>query len=203
MCAVHPDMSEVSKAEAARPLLKIDRKSRKLFKPYQETAPAKALAWFGQAGDQLQLRVLSGGVVVMGLLRRDARLLGAGLRMIIAHELATLAKKAAKNRVDRWRPKNAGSGKDVKPRKGHSKEKALNSFPSGHSAGSMAVASAFASAYPEHRVPALAAGGAVSLAQIPTASHYPSDVAAGAAIGVATNVGLALVLRLLRRLRRG
>lgn len=196
-------MSKASKAKAARPLLKIDRKSRKLFKPYHESAPVKALAWFGQAGDQLQLRVLSGGVFAAGLLRGDARLMGAGVRMIVAHELATLAKKAVKNRVDRWRPRNAGSGEQVRPHKGHSKDKALNSFPSGHSAGATAVAAAFASAYPRYRGPALAAGGAVSLAQIPTASHYPSDVAAGAVIGAAANGGLALMVRVLGKLWRG
>jgi len=195
-------MSHTQKAKAAKPLLKVDRQARKAFKPYHDTPPVKALAWFGQAGDQLQLRVLSGSVLALGLFRRDPRLIGAALRMLAAHELATLAKKALKNRVDRWRPKNADSGEEVKPRKGHSKRKALNSFPSGHSAGAVAVASAFATVYPEYRAPALAAGGAVSLAQIPTASHYPSDVVAGAAIGAATNAGLGLALRLASRVWR-
>lgn len=193
-------MSNTPKAKAAKPLLKIDRKARKVFKPYRDTPPVKALAWFGQAGDQLQLRVLCGGVFAAGLLRRDVRLIGAAARMIVAHELATIAKKAVKNRVDRWRPKNAATADEVKPHKGHSKEKALNSFPSGHSAGAVAVASALATAYPAYRAPALAAGAAVSLAQIPTASHYPSDVAAGATIGAATNGALSLAIRLARRL---
>ncbi len=186
--------------KAAEPLLAVDREARDTFKPYKDTAPVKALAWFGQAGDQLQLRVLCGGVVAVGLLRRDARMVGAGARMLIAHELATLAKKAAKNRVDRWRPRNAGGDKPVKPRKGHSKAKARNSFPSGHSAGAVAVAGAYAAAYPEHRAVALAAGSAVSLVQVPTAAHYPSDVAAGAAIGAASAGVVGLAWRAVARL---
>jgi len=142
-------------------------------------------------------------VIALGLVRRDGRMVGAGARMLLSHELATVAKRAAKNRVDRWRPHSVKRGKAIKPRPGSSKAKARNSFPSGHSAGAMAVASAFAAEYPEHRASALAAGGAVGLTQVPTTRHYPSDVVAGAAIGVATDavVGLAwpAVLRLWRR----
>ncbi len=130
--------------KAAEPVLAIDRRTRALFKPWSRSAPVRVLGWFGQAGDQLQLRVLAGGVLAVGLARRDERLVRAGARMLLAHELATLAKKAVKNRVDRSRPRSVRRGKSVRPRKGHSKAPHLNSFPSGHSAGAMAVACAFA-----------------------------------------------------------
>ena len=104
--------------------------------------------------------------------------------------------------VDRSRPRTVRRGKSVTPRKGDSKASHLNSFPSGHSAGAMAVACAFAAEYPEHRAAALAAGGAVSLAQVPTASHYPSDVAAGVAIGVTTESAVGLAWRAAARLWR-
>jgi len=172
-------------AKAGKPLLEFDRKASELFRPYKDTTPVKTLAWFGQAGDQLQLRVLCGGVVALGLLRRDPRMIEAGARMLVSHEAATLAKKAVKNRVDRWRPRAAG-GRSVKPRKGHSKAKELNSFPSGHSAGAMAVAQAAANAYPAHGAAIRAAGVSVGLVQVPTCAHYPSDVAAGLAIGSLT-----------------
>jgi undecaprenyl-diphosphatase len=189
-----------AEAKAAEPLLAIDRQARALFRPYRKTAPIEALAWFGQAGDQLQLRVLCGGVLAAGLVRRDGRTIAAAARMLLAHELATLAKTAVKDRVDRWRPRNAGGGKPVRPHKGHSQAKALNSFPSGHSAGAMAVACAFAAEYPEHRGAALAAGGAVGLVQVPTCAHYPSDVVAGMAIGAATDGAIGLAIRLWRTL---
>lgn len=194
-------MSKTTRAHAAaEPMFEIDRKARKLFKPHHETVPLKALAWFGQAGDQLQLRVLCAGVIAAGLVRGDARLAGTGARMLVSHELATLAKLAVKKRVDRARPRSAHRRKDHKPRKGDSRAKELSSFPSGHSAGAMAVACAFAAGYPEHRAPALAAGAAVSLAQIPTCAHYPSDVATGAAIGAATDGLVGLAWRALGRL---
>lgn len=188
-------MGKTKKEKAAEPLLEIDRAARELFTPYRKTAPVKALRWFGQSGDQLQLRVLAGAVLAAGLLRRNSRMTGAAVRMIVSHELATLAKRMVKNRVDRWRPHSAGPGKDLKPRPGHTKAKALNSFPSGHSAGSMAVACAFTEVYPEYRAPALAVAGAVCAAQVPTLSHYPSDVVAGATIGVATDTAVGLAWR--------
>ncbi len=190
-----------AKAKAAEPLLEIDRKARRLFRPWRKTAPVKAIAWFGQAGDQLQLRTLCGGVLVVGVLRGDARMVRAAAQMLAAHELATLAKKTVKDRVDRWRPRE-DSGKTVAPHKGSSQAKKLNSFPSGHSAGAMAVACAFAAEYPERRGAALAAAGAVGLAQVPSGAHYPSDVAAGLAIGAATGGALGLVWRMVARVWR-
>ena len=78
--------------------------------------------------------------------------------------------------------------------------KEKQSFPSGHSAGSVAVACAFGAEYPEYRWPALAAAGAVALVQIPTCAHYPSDVAAGSAVGALSERALALAGRGLKAL---
>jgi undecaprenyl-diphosphatase len=191
-------MGKTKTDEVAEPLLAIDRKARALFTPYESRRTIKALKWFGQAGDQLQLRSLCGGVLALGLLRRDPRLVGAAVRMFVSHEAATWAKRRVKNRIDRWRPRDASNAHEVKPRKGHSKASALNSFPSGHSAGSMAVACAFAARYPEYRTPALAAGASVCLVQVPTCSHYPSDVVVGAALGALTDAVVGFVWRGLR-----
>ena len=188
-------MSKTKTAKAAEPLLAIDRKAHELFTPHKKSRPIKVLKWFGQAGDQLQLRTLCGGVLALGLIRRDPRLIEAAARMFASHEVATWAKRRVKNRVDRWRPRNADTAEEVKPHKGHSKASALNSFPSGHSAGAMAVACAFAAQYPEHRGPALAAGVSVCLAQVPTCSHYPSDVVAGATLGAITDALVGFVWR--------
>jgi undecaprenyl-diphosphatase len=186
-------MHKSKKAEvAAEPLFEIDRKARKLFKPYGKTAVVQALDIAGGIGDQMPLRIISAGVFGLGLVRRDARMMRAGLRMLLSHEVATLAKNAVKHRVDRTRPR-ADTGKTAKPREGRSTAKAETSFPSGHSAGSMAVASAFAAAYPEHRAAALTAAGAAGLSRIPTCAHYPSDVLAGLLIGAAADVAVGLV----------
>jgi len=44
-------------------------------------------------------------------------------------------------------------------------------------------------------VPALAAAGLIAVGQIPKNAHYPTDVAAGALIGAATEALIALAWR--------
>jgi undecaprenyl-diphosphatase len=69
------------------------------------------------------------------------------------------------------------------------------SFPSGHSASSFAAATALASFYPgvAPLVFALAAG--VALSRVHLGHHFPSDVTAGAVIGVASGTAVAAVLK--------
>jgi membrane-associated phospholipid phosphatase len=154
--------------------------------PYGGTPAMEALGHFASLGDQPPLRALCGAVIAIGLLRGDSRLAKAGVRMLAAHTLATLAKDFVKRRVDRTRPRNLDKpGKHHRPKPGRNEAKAETSFPSGHSAGAAAVALAFARDYPEHRGAAYGLGGALALAQIPRCAHYPSDVGAGLAIGVA------------------
>jgi membrane-associated phospholipid phosphatase len=166
----------------AEPVFEIDKRVRKALLPYRETLPVEAVGWLSQAGDQMQLRLIGGGTVALGLLRRDSRMIGAGIRMLIAHETATLMKDFVKHRVIRARPRSA-AGKRQRPRKGRDTRKESSSFPSGHSAGAVAVARAAAAVYPAHGRSANAAAAAVSLGRIPGCAHYPTDVAAGAAIG--------------------
>jgi membrane-associated phospholipid phosphatase len=155
-------------------------------KPYARTAPMRAVAWLSEIGDQPQMRILCGAVIGAGLVRGDARLVRAGAKMLAAHSLATGAKNAVKHRIDRTRPHAHNGGSGHKPRPGNNRAKQETSFPSGHSAGAAAVAHAFAGEYPEHRAAAYAAAGAVAIAQIPRCAHYPSDVGAGLALGVAS-----------------
>ncbi|MBO9516448.1 MAG: hypothetical protein J7493_00120 [Porphyrobacter sp.] len=90
-------MGKENKATAAKPLLAIDHASLRVFRPWRSTYPVRALGWFGQAGDQLQLRILGGGVLVLGLAKHDVGLMRAAARMLIAHEIATLAKTLLKS----------------------------------------------------------------------------------------------------------
>jgi membrane-associated phospholipid phosphatase len=166
--------------------------------PYQGSAAMEALGRFASLGDQPPLRTLCVAVIAAGVAGRNRRLARTGVRMLAAHTLATLAKDYVKERVDRTRPRSKGGrGKDHVPRPGRHTSKEETSFPSGHSAGAAAVARAFARDYPEYAAPAYGAGGALALAQIPRCAHYPTDVGAGLALGLAAewvvDIGIGLV----------
>lgn len=62
------------------------------------------------------------------------------------------------------------------------------SFPSGHTAGSFAAATALATFYSERAPLLLTAAGLVGASRVYLGHHYPSDVVAGAAVG--SGVGL-------------
>lgn len=134
--------------------------------------------------DQPQLRTLAGLLVLGGLVAGRPRLARAGMRMLLAHELATAAKNVVKEAVDRTRPRSAKTLADKKPALGDHTAKEDTSFPSGHSAGATAVAFAFSREFPEYRGPALAAAGTLAAVQVPRSAHYVSDVIAGVLIGI-------------------
>jgi membrane-associated phospholipid phosphatase len=183
-------------ADAAEKALAADAKATAAMAPYEDSPWLEPLA---DLGDQPQLRTLSAAAIAAGLAAgRDTgwgpRLVRAGLRMLIAHQLATMAKNFIKYRIDRTRPRSHHrAGKDHKPKPGGNRAKEETSFPSGHAAGASAVAAAFAREFPEHRAAAAAAGTALSVVQVPRCAHYPTDIAAGAAIGLAAEKALAMV----------
>jgi membrane-associated phospholipid phosphatase len=162
--------------------------------PLHATPAVRLVSLLSEIGDQPPMRALCAGVILVGLGRGDARLARAGVRMLAAHSLATGAKNFVKRRIDRTRPRTANGKGGHKMKKGRNTQKEETSFPSGHSAGAAAVAQAFTRDYPEHRTAALAAAGAIALAQIPRCAHYPTDVGSGLAIGF---VSEALVGRLI------
>ncbi|HEX8514265.1 MAG TPA: phosphatase PAP2 family protein [Allosphingosinicella sp.] len=188
----------MARGKASKAVLAADEAVAEAALPYQGSPAMEALGRFASLGDQPPLRTLCAAVIAAGLAGGDRRLARAGIRMLVAHTLATLAKDFVKERVDRTRPRSKGEkGKDHVPKPGRDDSKEETSFPSGHSAGAAAVAWAFARDYPEYAAPAYAAGSALALAQIPRCAHYPTDVGAGLAIGIATeaivDIGIGLV----------
>jgi undecaprenyl-diphosphatase len=69
------------------------------------------------------------------------------------------------------------------------------SFPSGHALNSFAVGSVIALAFPVVAVPVLAIAASVAVSRVVLGLHWPSDVVAGALVGLAigTSVWLALL----------
>ncbi|MDB5644815.1 phosphatase PAP2 family protein [Methylobacterium sp.] len=150
----------------------------------KDTRRVQALAAASEAGGWRWLLALSTGTLAYGLLRRNPRLAEAGRHMLASGVLAAATKTTVKRIVHRTRPnvlmdegfyEKGWFGPNVGP---------WQSFPSGHSAMSVAVASAAGRAYPEIRGVATAAALGVVGAQVLRGAHFPSDVVAGALIGL-------------------
>lgn len=189
-------MVKSKKPELVDSIEQADAAAAAAVRPYRETVPIRVLSWLSKAGDQPPLRTFCAAAIAAGLAGGNRRLAMAGTRALASHTLATWVKDAIKHQVDRSRPGPKGDGKPtIKPGRSSAKEK--TSFPSGHSAGAAAVASAFGHDYPEYRTPAYAAAGLIALAQVPRCTHYPSDVGAGLAIGIASDAAVAYAMRAL------
>ncbi|GAB2474652.1 bifunctional phosphatase PAP2/diacylglycerol kinase family protein [Jatrophihabitans fulvus] len=72
------------------------------------------------------------------------------------------------------------------------------SFPSGHSASAFAFAAGVTSALPPAGVAALPAATTVAYSRVHTGVHYPSDVVVGAAVGAASGLVAAAVVKRVR-----
>lgn len=144
----------------------------------------RLLGALSEVGDQPPLAFLSGAVLAYGVLAGDCRAKTAGMRMLASLALASGAKTALKRLVGRTRPnvlleKGLYKIEPLGPDKGP-----WHSFPSGHSAGSVAVARALRRSYPQAGAPAYVAAGFVALIQVPRGAHYPADVVAGSLLGL-------------------
>lgn len=98
--------------------------------------------------------------------------------------LATWIKTGLKRLVSRTRPNVLLDDGQYELEAFGPDEGSWQSFPSGHTAGSVAVARALGRAYPQARTAAYAGAAAVALVQIPRGAHYPADVVGGAVVGV-------------------
>ena len=156
--------------------------------------PGRAVSALSEVGDQPPLVTLCAGVLASGLLLGNRKLARTGLRMLAAHALATAAKGFIKDRIDRTRPGEALGDARYKLEPGDSRAGRLRSMPSGHSAGLAAVARAAGREYPEVALPVGLCAAAVAAAQLPSKNHFASDVAVGAAIGLASEAAVAALM---------
>lgn len=171
----------MTKKKRATLIERADRHISERVNHKRDTLPMRLVGAVSDIGDQPQMRVLCVATIAYGLVRRDSRLARTGVEMLAAHTLATWGKNGVKAVVNRTRPE---SGDDPKTRLGTSDAHEETSFPSGHSAGAVSVAEAFARNYPEHALAARAAALAVAAAQVPRGTHYLGDVIAGTLIGL-------------------
>ncbi len=142
----------------------------------------------GLLGGGWPIATACGATLASGLVLRRPRLVRAGMRMIAADAMAAAIKWVTKDRVDRTRPSHMLDTGRYQMTRGRSKEPCMHSFPSGHSARAMAIATAAAREIPEARVACLGAATAIAASQVPRHTHFPSDIVAGVAIGVLAEV---------------
>ncbi len=201
-------MSTMSKA--AKKLAKADRKATHEAAQHRDQPAVKALGKLSEGADQPPLLLLGVGTMVVGAALRQPVMLRTGARMLASEVVATGIKSIIKRSVDRTRPAKAiATGKhDFKP--GDSKDHDESSFPSGHTAGAVAVAGALAKDVPVLGAPAYALASGVAAVQMPRGKHYILDTVAGAAVGfvaqraasAAVRVAEAALLGALKRRRR-
>ncbi len=181
-------MSERKNIDAVREdaglITRIDLALVEAVAPYRDHPVIRGLGTLSELADQPPLVALSLTTTAAGLIDRNPRLARAGLRMLASHALATRIKSLVKDRVDRSRPRKVVDDGEYGFDFGESDDGEERSFPSGPSAGAVAVARALSRQYPVAAVPAGLAATVAAVVQVPRAAHFPSDVVVGTAIGL-------------------
>jgi membrane-associated phospholipid phosphatase len=170
---------------SATDLEQADIEIGKKIAKHRHHAVAKAAGKAGKLGDQGPLYALSSGILAVGVVARDRRLTDAGLSMLAAIAAADLTKRIAKKLVRRTRPKALLDEDDYEADTGGSDDKKEQSFPSGHTACTVAAARAFSRNIPEASAAAGAGAVAIGISRIAKGDHWPLDVLAGAVIAFA------------------
>lgn len=146
--------------------------------------PAAQMA--GKASElagQPPLIAISAATILLGAAMRRPAVLRSGVRMLASHLLATGVKSVLKASIDRTRPARAVKEGHRIERGSGAGDSSLNSFPSGHTAGAVAVAQAVATESTAAGLPLQVAALGVAAMQPVRGKHYVSDVLAGATIG--------------------
>ncbi len=162
----------------------------------QKYHPAvRAVRAIGTLGDQPPMLALSATLLAQGWRDDDRRLMRAGTRMLASELVTIIIKDLVKRAVTRTRPHLLRDEGRYEVRTGGPRDGAYSSFPSGHTAGAVAVARALTREYPQTAIPAYALAATVAVGQIPECAHYPTDVAAGAMVGLASELIVDRVVR--------
>ncbi|MTK30585.1 phosphatase PAP2 family protein [Nocardia seriolae] len=139
----------------------------------------RVLPAFGRAADYGRLWCVIAAAMSMTRNRRARR---AALRGAISVPIAgATANLLGKRLFRRTRP----AGIDIPPIRRVVRQPITTGFPSGHAASAAAFATAVALEAPAPlAVPIAAAAGAVAMSRVVAGVHYPSDVLAGAGVGI-------------------
>ncbi|MEV8550660.1 phosphatase PAP2 family protein [Streptomyces glaucescens] len=139
----------------------------------------KVLSAVEEAAESTKLWCAAAVVMVSLGGRRGRRAAGAGLTALAGAQL--ISNRLCKQLVDRPRPP-----KEWFPHDEADDRPGSSSFPSGHTAAAVAFTAAVAPAWPAAGAACAVPAAMVALERVQSGAHYLSDVAAGAAIGLAT-----------------
>jgi membrane-associated phospholipid phosphatase len=159
----------------------------------------KAAGKAGKIGDQAPLYALSAGLLIVGLTSRNRRLADSGVSMLVSIAAADLSKRLTKRFVRRTRPHVLLDHGRYETDSGGSGHKPEQSFPSGHTAGSVAAARALSRSYPRAGAAAGVASVAIGISRIAKGAHWPLDVLGGAIVGLAAEALSAALLKFTSR----
>jgi len=171
-----------------RPVQHLDR--RLMNRSFRARSPAldHPLVAITQAANYSRLWLLIAGALALFAGRAGQRAAARGLIAIAI--AAAVANGPAKLLVRRRRPFSRSHPALIRmPRS--------TSFPSGHTAAAFAFATAAGTELPVLAAALVPLAGAVAYSRVHTGVHYPSDVAAGAGVGIVSGL---LAVRLPRRL---
>ena len=131
-------------------------------------------------GEGTHLVVLSVVLAAAGWMFSQSAVMKAGIDTLLAHGLAALVVNGLKHLIGRPRPKFAHSGEwQVAP----SFASGFDSFPSGHTAATFAVATVLAKRFPTIGALCLGVAAFVMFSRIFRGSHFPTDALGGAVFG--------------------
>jgi membrane-associated phospholipid phosphatase len=150
--------------------------------------------WLGIGYAQIAALLL---LIVVGALFR-LRALPAGAWALLSFAASGIAVTILKVLIHRPRPWSDASPAGWSEYLHNSD---FHSFPSGESTTTFAVAAVLAWWYPAWRVPLFAVAAVVAVARVLVGSHHPSDVVAGALLGI--GVAQLLTRSAQRKRRRG
>lgn len=131
-------------------------------------------------GDWRSLLGISGIVLLLGALLRDASLRQTGVATLLAHGYAALAVQLLKHLIGRPRPRlTHGSSLIIGP----NFDSGFDSFPSGHTTASIAIAMVLARRFHRYGWVAYAVAGVIAVSRVIKGSHFPGDVLAAVCVG--------------------
>jgi len=164
---------------------------------HRDEPVSKAAGKASKIGDQEPLYAISAAVLVCGLAAKDRTLASTGAALFAGVAAADAGKSLTKRLVKRTRPHVLLDEQRYESEAGASAEKAEQSFPSGHMAGSVAFARALSRNYPAAGAVCGLASLGLGWSRIAKGAHWPLDILGGAAIGL---LGEAIASAVLRRL---